>query len=181
MNIDTALKFSDSQKLKFKNIIKDKKVILKLIDEVFIMNYIFKNQLNNHEIKEGLVTYLNKLLPPFILIGAIIVFIFTYIHNNSIVYAAVTSIIMAVSAIAFIFFALKQQFSPDKVATYKLYESELEIVNSNGSIHNYKYNKTKSIAAKNVIVLCFSKGSFAIIAKQNITKDQIAFLSRLPI
>jgi len=144
------------------------------------MKYIFKNQLNNYEIREGLITYLSKFLYPFILIIAIVTFIFIYLHGNGIIYAAIMSIMMTTLATVFTFFLLKQQLSPNKIATYKLYESELEIINNSGSIQNYRYSKTKIIIAKKVIVLCFSKGSFAIIAKRNISEELINFFSRLP-
>lgn len=140
----------------------------------------FQNQLNNREIKQGLAAYLSKSIWPFALLIMIAVFVFSYMQSNRVADAVVFSAIAVILAMGLLFWALRRQLSPSKVATYRRCESRLEIINSDGAKHSYNCNEIRSIAAKEVIVLRFSKGSFAIVAKRNIPQEQIGFFSNLP-
>lgn len=140
----------------------------------------FQNQLNNREINQGLAVYFGRSFWPFSLLVLLLAFAFFYSNGNGLINAAIGAAATALLGAGFVFLALRQQLSPDKIAIYKLHEHNLEIISSTGSVHHYNYDKIQSISAKNVIVLRLSRVSFTIVAKRNIPKEQSAFLGELP-
>jgi len=139
----------------------------------------FKNQLTQKEIIKGLIIYINKKLLNIILLLPTIVFILSFTINNNILLALFLSICITIFTELFLFFLLKQQFSTEKIATYKLYDNCLEIINSNSISHTYKYGSIQSTETKDIIVLFLPKNSFAIIAKRHINAEQIEIFNKI--
>ena len=139
----------------------------------------FKNQLTQKEIIKGLIIYINKKLLNVILLLTSIVFILSFTTNNNILLALFLSICITIFTELFLFFLLKQQFSTEKIATYKLYDNCLEIINSNSISHTYEYGSIQSIETKDIIVLFLPKNSFAIIAKRHINAEQIEIFNKI--
>jgi len=137
----------------------------------------FKNQLTHKEIIKGIFIYINRKLLIYMLLLMVVVFTFSFSSNNNLFLAVLVSICAVIIAEFSLIFIHKQQFSTDKIATYKLYNDCLEIVNSIGDSYIYKYNHIRVIETKDIIVLCLPKVSFAIIAKRHMNAEQIKMLT----
>lgn len=135
----------------------------------------FQNQLNQKEIIAGSMAYINRKLLHIILLFMAIVAVFSFINNDNIVLALVTSVCAIIITEIVLIFIIKKQLSTGKAATYKLYNDFLKVVSSSGVSSTYKYNQIQSIGAKEIIVLCLAKGRFAIIAKRHLSAEQIQF------
>lgn len=139
----------------------------------------FKNQLTQKEIIVGLIVYVNKKLLSIIILLTSVVFVFSFISNNNVLLSLFFAICAIIITEVILLFTLKQQLSTKKIATYKLYTNRLVIIGSNGISHTYEYDRIKSIVAKDVIVLCFSRTSFAIIAKRHLDREQMKIFTSI--
>ena len=140
------------------------------------MNGTFQNQLNEREIRQGIRVFLCRRLWPFLMLAALGIFVLLCVNGMRVVYAICISVGgILLSALLFAFL-LKRQFSTQKVATYRLHSGKLEIINSNGAVNTYLCREMKRISAKDVIVLCFPKDAFAIVAKRNIQEEVMDLL-----
>ena len=146
----------------------------------------FKNQLTHKEIIKGILIYINKgLLKYFnrkLLIGIILLIVIVFaisISKNDNLFLVLSGLIgTAIVLELLLIFMTKLQFSINKIATYKLYDGCLEIINSNGVSYIFKYNHIRIIEAKDIIVLCLPQaGSFAIVAKRLMNAEQIKILT----
>ena len=137
------------------------------------MNSTFQNQLTNAEIQEGVSIYVRRRASYFAVLFLVAIWMLLVISGASIVAATFVSVVVALLASVGIATLIMRQFSPDKIATYKLHDTTLEIVNSNGAVHRYDYSNIKSVAGKDVFALLLPQSGFAIVAKRNRTAEQM--------
>lgn len=136
----------------------------------------FENQLTKKEILKGLLIYINRKLWYIILLLIIIAFLFAYSTGYDLIGSLVNTFVIAIIAEIILTLIHMQQFSTNKISTYKLHNDFVEIIGSNGIAHTYQYTQIKSVNTKDVIVLLLSKACFAIVAKQRMNAEQIRIL-----
>lgn len=138
----------------------------------------FQNQLTRREIFLGVLIYINRRLRIIILPFLLAVTAFEYQNSGDIFFSGLVAVLSALFAEVVMVLLLAKNFSPQKIASYKFFEENLEITGSNGAKQNYPYRQIESVVTKSVIVLMLSKNSFAIVAKQHLDAEQIRILCR---
>lgn len=141
------------------------------------MNSTFQNQLTAKEINKGILVYLIKNFWIFLIFSiAIVVILFVGTNNWNILAVLLYLVLTLGITLIITFIDLRRKMSPKKIATYHLKKEMLEIVSSNGEVTVHTYDQVKVINSDILFVLFFTTTSFAIIAKRNLTEEQVAFL-----
>lgn len=141
------------------------------------MNATFQNQLTVKEINKGILVYLIKNFWIFLIFSiAIVVILFVGTNNWNILAVLLYLVLTLGITLIITFIDLRRKMSPKKIATYHLKKEMLEIVSSNGEVTVHTYDQVKVINSDILFVLFFTTTSFAIIAKRNLTEEQVAFL-----
>lgn len=138
----------------------------------------FENQLNNKEIIKGIIAYVNQRFYPLVI--AVFLIVFLSFSMNQDIFSGFSMSLLAVFIFeGLMFLALKANFSPRKTAQYLVNETSFEIINHNGQHFSYGYAEVKVLQFKDILILCLSKRSFAILAKRHMNEEQInLFLQR---
>ena len=138
------------------------------------MDSTFTNQLNEKEIRQGILAYISQKWWWFP--AAFVMTSGFYLIDRGVSpwAAAVLSFGIGLLAIVFLFILWRRQFSPEKVAVYHLGEDFLTITNSAGI--DYTYSRIKTAILADVVVLFLPKGGFAIVAKGCMTEAQLGAL-----
>lgn len=134
------------------------------------MDRTFQNQLNKEEINVGILLYIFWKLWLFVLPFAVLCLI---IASSSKSWGVVAGFVIGVALSSGIcFIVLKRIFSPDRVATYTMYDGRLEIINDDGSAHSFSQNEIKMAENNKIYLLFLGKNRFAIVAKRNLDEEQ---------
>ncbi|MGF6906524.1 hypothetical protein [Fusobacterium sp. PH5-44] len=144
----------------------------------------FENQLTTQEINEGATSFiLRKMLRSiFLMIGVGAAFALMNRANVNTAQSLVPIGILILVVVGAHFFLRKNliaQFSPEKVATFIFEDENLEIINAEGQKFQYDLSRMKIINSKNVLLLIFTKNSFAIISKKKTGYENIEEIKNL--
>lgn len=129
----------------------------------------FKNQLNSAEIYSGLLLYITK---EFWIFSPVLALFFGLLRPFDLgtrdFSMLAWSIIGAALGVILPILVLRSFFSTEKIATYTLNERRLQVINNDGTVHDFLVDKIKKVEDQKVYVLIFEGRHFAIIAKRNL-------------
>lgn len=138
----------------------------------------FTNQLSRKEIIQGTFIYTNKKLWLPLLMFGLIFFTFSYLNTKNIFFSLLSSLVLFLILEFLLILVGMRQFSPHKIARFKLYDNHLEVTNHAGATYSFQYTQIGSYSNKNIIVLFLSKSSFTIISKKCISEEQCHILQK---
>lgn len=140
------------------------------------MEVTFKNQLNKREIRSGVFLYVNRQRWPFVLMVSLLMAVIASLLGQGLLGVLIGFIAGAILAEAVSVMMLQRSFSPDKVATYRLNDKFVEIVNDDASKNCFPWEEIGIRENSQIYLLVFKQLQFAIIAKRNLDEESNSFL-----